>query len=283
MVMSKRKLLGEIFVEQGLLTEKTLQRTLARAKRLKKRLGGILEEMELITGEELAAALAEQYGYRVVENFARHTFPAEALALIPSDVAMQTMLFPLKIENGKLAIAMADPTETRIVSNIAANHGLNIVPFIATRKEITSAICRHYLGKDPSFQQEKTVLLVESDNLSSTMLSHLLSKEGYLVKIATDGMEAYKTAISEMPQVIVSERVVPKLDAYGLFDALRALPETRHIPIILLTSSSEKEEEARAFEKGFFDFIFKPVNEITLKTRVKRAFQYLEREFGLMF
>jgi CheY-like chemotaxis protein len=281
--MSKRKLLGEIFVEQGLITEKTLQRTLARAKRLQKRLGGILEEMELITGEELAGALAEQYGYRVVGNFARHTFPAEALALIPSDVAMQTMLFPLKIENGKLAIAMADPTETRIVSNIAANHGLNIVPFIATRKEITAAICRHYLGKDPSFQQEKTVLLVESDNLSSTMLSHLLSKEGYLVKNATDGMEACKTAISEMPQVIVTERVVPKLDAYGLFDALRMLPETRHIPIILLTSSTEKEEEARAFEKGFFDFIFKPVNEITLKTRVKRAFQYLEREFGLMF
>jgi len=281
--MTKRKLLGEIFVEQGLITEKTLERTLARSKRLKKRLGGILEEMELITGEELAAALAMQYGYRVIENFARHTFAADVLSLIPSDVAMQTMLFPMKIENGKLALAMADPTETKIVSNIAANHGLTVVPFIATRKEITAAICRHYLGKDPSFQQEKTVLLVESDSLSGTMLSHLLTKEGYLVKIATDGMEAYKTAISEMPQVIVTERAVPKLDAYGLLDALRTLPETRHIPIILLTGSSEKEEEARAFEKGFFDFIFKPINEITLKTRVKRAFQYLEREFGLIF
>ncbi|NMC74110.1 MAG: response regulator [Geobacteraceae bacterium] len=281
--MTKRKLLGEIFVEQGLITEKTLERTLARSKRLKKRLGGILEEMELITGEELAAALAMQYGYRVVENFARHAFAADVLALIPSDVAMQTMLFPMKIENGKLALAMADPTETRIVSNIAANHGLTVVPFIATRKEITAAICRHYLGKDPSVQQEKSVLLVESDNLSGTMLSHLLSKEGYLVKIATDGMEAYKTAISEMPQVIVTERAVPKLDAYSLFEALRALPETRHIPFILLTGSSQKEEEARAFEKGFFDFILKPVNEITLKTRVKRAFQYLEREFGLIF
>jgi CheY-like chemotaxis protein len=282
-MMVKRKLLGRIFVEQGLITEKTLERTLARAKRLQKRLGGILEEMELITGEELAAALAEQYGYRVIDSFARHTFAADVLALIPSDLAMQTMLFPLKIENGKLALAMADPTETRIVSNIAANHGLNIIPFIATRKEITAAICRHYLGKDPSVPQEKTVLLVESDNLSSTMLGHLLSKEGYVVKSATDGIEAYKAAISEMPQVIVSEKTVPKLDAYGLFEALRILPETRHIPIILLANGVEKEEEARAFEKGFFDFIFKPVNEVTLKTRVKRAFQYLEREFGLMF
>ncbi len=281
--MDKKKLLGEIFVGQGLITEKTMQRILARSKRLKKRLGSLLEEMELITGDELATALAEQYGYRVVGNFARHAFSPEVLELIPADVAMQAMLFPLKIENGKLALAMADPTDTRIVSNIAANHGLTIVPFIATRKEITAAICRHYLGKEPSFQQEKTVLLVENDNLSCTMLSHVLTKDGYLVKTAADGMEAYKTAISEMPQVIVTEKAIPKLDAYGLFDALRNLPETRFIPMILLTGSADRDEEARAFEKGFFDFIFKPVNEVTLKTRVKRAFQYLEREFGLIF
>jgi len=50
-----------------------------------------------------------------------------------------------------------------------------------------------------------------------------------------------------------------------------------------LTRSTDTEEEAKAFEKGFFDFMFKPVNEVTLKTRVKRAFQYLEREYGMIF
>ena len=281
--MAKRKMLGEIFVERGLITKETLERTLSRSKRLKKRLGSLLEEMELITGEELAGALAEQYGYKVVSNFARHTFSSELLDLVPSDVAMQNVLFPLKIENGKLALAMADPTETRIVSNIAANHGLTVIPFIATRKDINAAICRQYLGKDLSIRHGKTVLLVQDDNLLSTMWSHLLTKEGYRVKLATDGMDAYKTVISEMPQVIVTEKVIPKLDAYGLFSALLNLPETRHIPIILVTGNTEMEEEARAFEKGFFDFMFKPVNEVTLKTRVKRAFQYLEREYGMLF
>jgi len=281
--MSKRKYLGEIFVANGLIAQITLERALARSKRLGKRLGTLLEEMELITGEELAAALAEQYGCRVVGNFARHTFSPELLELVPIDVAMQNMLFPLKIENGRLALAMADPTETRIVSNLAANHGLTIIPFIATRKDIMAAISRQYLNKEPSFQQEKTILIVEDDNLLGTMWNHLLSKEGYRVKVASDGMDAYKTIISEMPQVVVTEKVVPKLDAYGLFDALRNIPETRHIPVILLTDSTESVEEARAFEKGFFDYIVKPVNEVTLKTRVKRAFQYLEREFGLMF
>ena len=281
--MVKKKLIGEILVAQGLITGTTLKRALARSKRLGKRLGTLLEEMELITGEELAAALAEQYGFRVVGNFASHNFSSELLELIPFDVAMQNMLFPLKIENGRLALAMADPTETRIVSNIAANHGLTVVPFIATRKDITEAISRKYLNKEPSFQREKTILVVEDDNLLSTMWSHLLSKEGYRILIAADGMDAYKTSISEMPQVIVSEKEVPKLDSYSLLDALRNIPELRHIPVILLTDSTDSADEARAFEKGFFDYIVKPVNEVTLKTRVKRAFQYLEREFGLMF
>ncbi|MRR05713.1 MAG: response regulator [Deltaproteobacteria bacterium] len=281
--MVKRKLLGEVFVDKGLITTKTLERALARAKRLHKRLGSLLEEMELITGDELASALAEQYGYRVIGNFARHTYARKLLDLIPVDVAMQSMLFPLKIEDNKLALAMADPTETRIVSNIAANHGLTIIPFVATKNDINAAICRQYLGKDLSIQHEKTVLIVEDDNLLSTMWSQILTKDGYRVKVAADGMEAYKTVISEMPQVVVTEKVIPKLDAYGLFDALRNVPETRHIPIILLTRSTETEEEAKAFEKGFFDFMFKPVNEVTLKTRVKRAFQYLEREYGMIF
>jgi CheY-like chemotaxis protein len=279
----KKKLLGEIFVENGLITVKTLERVLERSKRLHRRLGTLLEEMELITGDELASALAEQYGYRVISNFSRHAYARKLLDLITVDVAMQNMLFPLKIEEGKLALAMADPTETRIVSNIAANHGLTIIPFVATKNDINAAICRQYLGKDLSIQHEKTVLIVEDDNLLGTMWSHLLSKDGYRVKVATDGMDAYKTVISEMPQVIITEKAIPKLDAYGLFDALRNVPETRHIPLILLSKSTETEEEAKAFEKGFFDFIFKPVNEVTLKTRVKRAFQFLEREYGMIF
>jgi CheY-like chemotaxis protein len=277
----KKKLLGQILTEKGIISEKTLQRTLARAKRFNKRLGTMLEETELITGEELANALAVQYGFRVVGNFAGHQFPPELLDLIPADVAMENMLFPLKIEGDRLALAMSDPTNTRIVSNIAANKGLKIVPFISTRKDIVAAISQHYLNKEPSATQEKTILLVDVDNLLCTMLGHILSKESYHVITASDGMEAYKSAISDAPQVIIVDRKIPKLDGYGLFDALKNIPETRPIPIILMTDCTDPDEEARAFEKGFFDFLTKPIKDVTLKTRVKRAFQYYEREYGL--
>lgn len=278
----KKRLLGEILTEKGLITEKTLHRTLERSKKFKKRLGAVLEETELITGDELADALALQYGCRVVSNFAQYNFNRELLNLIPADVAMQHMLFPLKIDGDKLALAMADPTDTRIVSNIAANHGLKIVPFIATRKAITAAICKHFLNKDLTTSTERTILLVDLDNLLCTMLSHLLTKEGYRVITASDGMEAYKLAISETPQVILVDKEIPKLDGYGLLDALKNLPETRVIPLLLMTESNDPEEEARAFEKGFFDFLIKPIKDVTLKTRVKRALQYYERELGIL-
>ncbi len=279
--MDGRKRLGEIFVEQGLITEKTLQRVLARAKRVNKKLGIVLEDMEIITGEELAEALACQYGLRTVANFARYSFAPELLKLVPVDVALQNLLFPLKAEGGKLALAMSDPTENRIVSNIAANNGLTIVPFIATRRDIIAAINRHYLRRDPSTARQKTVLIVEDDKLISTLLSNILTRESYRVVLATDGMEGYREAVADPPHVILTDKELPKLDGYGLFDALKNLPDTRHVPIILLTGHSDGEEEARAFEKGFFDFLAKPVREATLVTRVKRAYNSIPQEYGL--
>lgn len=276
--MSERKRLGEIFVEKGLITETTLARALARAKRVNKKLGIVLEDIEVITGEELAEALASQYGYKTVANFARYTFSPELLRLVPVDVAMQNLLFPLKAENGKLALAMSDPSENRIVTNIAANNGLAIVPFIATRKDIIAAINRHYLGKNPTATKEKTVLVVEDDKMIITMLANILTRENYRVVLAADGMEGYKEAVADPPHVIITDKEIPKLDGYGLFAALKNLPETRHIPIILLTGKGDAEEEARAFERGFFDFLTKPVKETTLVTRVKRAYDSISED-----
>jgi CheY-like chemotaxis protein len=55
--------------------------------------------------------------------------------------------------------------------------------------------------------------------------------------------------------------------------AARHYPETRRIPVLLLTASLNGEEEAEAFKKGFFDFMAKPVRDITFITRIKRAVQ----------
>lgn len=279
--MEKRKKLGQIFLENGLLTEKTVERMLAVSKRLGKRFGTVLEDFELVTGDELAQALATQYGCRVASNFSGYNFSSELLATIPVDVAMQNNLFPLKLDEKRLALAMADPTETRVVRNISANLGLTVTPFIATRKEIYSAICKNYLQKEVCNFAAHTVLVVEDDKLTGAMWGDLLGKEGFRVVHAADGFEAYKAVLTEKPHVVLTDLMMPKLDGFGLFDALRTVPDFHSIPVILVTGSLQPEDEVKAFERGFFDFIEKPVRESTLITRVKRALQFRERKCQL--
>ena len=279
--MEKKKRLGEIFVDNGILTEKTVERMLLVSKRLNKRFGTVLEDLELINGDELAAALATQYSCRVASNFAGYSFAPELLGIISVDVALQNHIFPLKLDSKRLALAMADPTESRVVKNIAANQGLTITPFIATRKEIYAAICKNYLHKEVCVSTTNTVLVVEDDRGTGTMFGHFLGKQGYRVIVAADGMEAYKAVLTEKPQVVITDLNMPKLDGYGLFDALHSIPELRSIPVILISSPLQPDEEVKVFERGFFDFIPKPVGEATLTTRVRRALQFYERKYQL--
>ncbi|HEU0265212.1 MAG TPA: response regulator [Geobacterales bacterium] len=279
--MTQRKKLGEIFVERGIITEKTVERFVARSRVVNRRFGQVLEDLGIVTGEELAGALALQYNCRVVTNLMQNSFTPDLFELIPVEVAMENMLFPLKRENDKLALALADPTNTRIVNNIAANNGLSVVPFVATQKEIHAAICKHYLGKELSSSTARTVLVVEDDKTVQTIISQMLMKHNYRVVTAGDGMEAYKAVIVEKPDVVITDKVMPKLDGYGLFDALKNIPDLRHIPVILITGSMSAEDEARAFDKGFFDFLCKPVKESSLLVRVKRAFFFHEHHYRL--
>jgi CheY-like chemotaxis protein len=275
--MEQRKKLGEIFVEQGLLGAKSVERVLALARNLDKRFGTVLEEMGLITGKELSIALAMQYGCKTVYDFAKYNYAPQLLDIIPAEVALEHMLFPLKREGDKLALALADPTNTRIVNNIAANNDLKIVPFVAPREELHQAICRHYFNKDVTAPSRKTVLIVEDDKLVVNLLGNYLSGD-YQVYFALDGMEAYKEAISKKPHVILADKEMPKLGGYGLLDALRRLPETKAIPVLLVSGTTNVDAESEAFERGFFDFIPKPVKSQTLLTRVKRAIDFSEKQ-----
>jgi CheY-like chemotaxis protein len=277
--MSTRKRLGEIFVEHGIITEKTVERMLCRAKLLNQRFGTVLEDMELVTGQELATALGVQYGFKVVSHLLSYTYSPEVLRIIPAEVAIERMLFPLRREQNKLALAMADPTDTKVVENIAANNGLTIIPFIATVTEIFGAICKHYLGREYVPTGTDTVLIADDDPIALDMLANFLRKHGYRVITAENGMEAFKSVIAEKPQVVITDMVMPKLDGYGLFAALQNVPEMMLTPVILISAVGHEDEESRAFEKGFFDFIAKPVREVTLLIRVKRAFVFHQHRY----
>jgi CheY-like chemotaxis protein len=280
--MLHTKRLGEILVEQGILSLKTRDRVLRRAEILQRRLGNVLEDLGLVTGEELAAALAIQHGYKTATNLNHFTVPPELFELVPIEVAMQHLVFPLKKEGCRLALAMTDPTDMRICINLAADSGLEIVPFIATKQEIREAISHHYLGKPAARPTSRTVLAVDEDRLIRSMLTEILDKDGYRMLTANDGMQAFRTVIAESPHVIITDLVMPKLDGYGLLNALKNIPETSYIPVILISGQLKtEEEELKAFDKGFFDVIRKPLNQASVRARVKRAFHFYDHQYRL--
>lgn len=277
-----RKTLGDIFVEQGIISEKTRERILERSRQLGRRFGSVLEDLELITGEELAAALAAQYDCRLLPNLPRLKVDPKVLQLIPVEVAMQHLIFPIKSEGSRLAVAMADPANSRVIENLAADTGMEIVPFVATKQDIREAICHRYLNKDATRPDRPTVLVVDDDKLIRTMLTDILEPAGYRVLAARDGMDGFKQVISQSPHVIISDLEMPLLNGYGLLSALQNIPETSFIPVIMITGKAKnEEEELKAFQTGFFDVILKPFTSASVQARVKRAFHFYEHQYRL--
>ncbi len=266
-----RKKLGEILVERGILTPLTVERVLTLSTRSGIKFGSILEEIGLVTGEELTHALAIQYNCRVVANFASSRFGQELLRLVPPETAVTHTVFPLKVQNNTLALAMADPTNQQVISNLRQNNQMNIYPVIATRTEIKTAIARHYFNKNLSEAEENTVMVVDDDKYATDFIAGVLKKEGYSVVPVEDAMQAFRVILTSRPKLILTDKEMPKLNGYTLLESLRNIPETRAIPVILVSGSANPNEEARAYEKGFVDYIGKPLVEGSLKAKVRRA------------
>lgn len=268
------KHLGDILVEAEIISKKTLERALERQKLEKKRLGVILEDMGVITEEELTEALSKQFNFKTIKNFVGHSYPQELLELLPSDFAMKKLVFPLKTKDSMLAVAISDPFDLETMEMLSRITGLQIIPVLATRKEILDAISVHYL-KSSSSEGGEAILVAEDSLPVATLIQIALVKEGYKVLLAADGLEALKIAMAERPKLIITDSIMPRMDGYGLLRAIKANPMTADIPIIMLTSKASTEDEQKALEFGFSDFIPKPVQPVRVVSRVKHI---LERE-----
>jgi CheY-like chemotaxis protein len=269
--------LGELLVEAGIISLKTLERALIRQQGSGKRLGSVLEEMGVIDQEELVDALASQFGFATIRGTASQSIPESLLKLIPQELALQKLVFPLKRDNGKLSLAVTDPFDRDTLDLIEEKTSLTIVPVLATRNDILDAVRRHYLCDDTAGNCTLKVLLVDDSQVITSVVGDALRGEGYEVLTANDGVDGLRIAFSQKPDLILCDAVMPKLDGYGLMRAIKANPATSEIPMILLTAKGSPEEEHRALKSGFHDFIAKPMMTVRVVSRVKRAFEILNQ------
>lgn len=270
-MQTKEKMkLGEILIQQYILTPLIVERIIGIANTTHRRFGQTLEDIGLVTGEEIAQALAIQYGYRKVADITKFNIAPEALRLIPVETAFEHRIFPLQIKDGNLALAMADPTNSDIIADLASSLGLKVAPIIATTQDIMKAIAKNYLSS-PLESHANSILVVETDSKVRGNVISTLTREGYHVLEAVDAADGYQMALLHLPKMVITAKEMPDGDGFAFFTMLQGVAETRRIPIILLSQRGSAEEEAAAFQRGFFDYISMPVKDITLASRVGRA------------
>ncbi len=271
--MNQKKQLGDILVQAKLISEMTLTRALERQRAEGKKLGEVLEEMGVITETELVEALGRQFGFKTVADFSNRIYAPETLNLLPTEFVMKRIVFPLKHKDMMLAVAITDPFDGETTEMISRITGLQVVPVIATRKEILEAIARHYLNSPVNPDASDTILVVEDSPTVVMVVQAALVKEGFNVITAKDGIEALKMTLTHRPRLVITDAVMPRLDGHGLLRAIKANPITANIPVIMLTGRASTDEEQKALEAGFFDFIPKPIQPLRVVSRVKRALE----------
>jgi two-component system cell cycle response regulator len=103
------------------------------------------------------------------------------------------------------------------------------------------------------------ILIVEDHPANMEMMTFLLESFGYATLSAFDGEQGLQMAARELPDLIVCDVHLPKLDGYGVVRQLKALPAARDIPVIAVTALAMVGDREKLLQAGFDDYISKPI------------------------
>jgi CheY-like chemotaxis protein len=105
----------------------------------------------------------------------------------------------------------------------------------------------------------KKVLIVDDDPVSRKIVSKYLEKRDYYVLTANDGLQGIDIALTELPNIVLTDIQMPIIDGYQLIVALRTHPQTAKIPVILMTEIANDASYQQATELGVKAYFAKPL------------------------
>lgn len=105
------------------------------------------------------------------------------------------------------------------------------------------------------------ILVVDDSSTQLKAIARLLQKQGHETLLADDGDKAVIIALSELPDLILMDVVMPNLNGYQATRQITHNPVTKHIPIIMLTSKDQETDKVWAERQGASDYITKPPEE----------------------
>lgn len=124
--------------------------------------------------------------------------------------------------------------------------------------------------------KEIEILVVEDSLTQAEQLKFILEKKDYKVKIVNDGLQALEYISKSMPDLVITDILMPKMDGYELCQKIKEDDKLKHIPVILLTSLSDPIDVIKGLKVKADNFITKPYNEHFLVSRIQHMLINIE-------
>ncbi|MFW6327047.1 MAG: ATP-binding protein [Bacteroidota bacterium] len=124
-----------------------------------------------------------------------------------------------------------------------------------------------------SYKTKSLSVLIVDDNKDMLSLLEEHLKDEYHILTANNGLEAYNASVRHLPDLIISDVMMPEIDGIELSKKLKTDVKTSHIPIILLTAKATEKEQLEGLQTGVDDYISKPFNLDILKQKINNIFK----------
>ncbi len=159
--------------------------------------------------------------------------------------------------------------------------GSDIEPHLEDIMINARAISSSYAPDQPAEPKKKerglsmthNVLVVDDEPNIVLSLKFLISQQGYEVRTAGSGKEALKALAEQVPDLVLLDIMMPRPDGYEVCQKIRATPEWKDIPVIMLTAKGRDVEKQKGFAMGADDYITKPFSTQELVVKVREMIE----------
>jgi CheY-like chemotaxis protein len=124
-----------------------------------------------------------------------------------------------------------------------------------------------------SAENRATILVVDDNEMNREVLARRLERQGHIIVSAEDGERALQEIGKQPFDLILLDIMMPKMNGYEVLEHLKADPNQREIPVIVISALGELESVVKCIELGAEDYLFKPFNPILLKARLNSTLE----------
>ena len=238
-IVRKQIMLGDKLLNEGLITSAQLDKALEEQKKIKEKLGETLIKLGYVSHDDLLPILANHIGVQCMRiNY--NELEDKLAEILPEDFLRKNTIYPVKKENNKLVVAMANPTNVFLIDEIQMRAKLTIKPVLALKDEIEEAIRRFEDTKSSVTQQNVDSILSELEGDSDItegeiedIESGLSSESAPIIRIVNAIIsKAIKMGASDIHIEPYMKIVRVRLRVDGVLMEIKQIPKSVSNPIV---------------------------------------------------